>query len=288
MRVIVGREVKKRPQRAGALPVSEGRLGPLLVGLVPRNLPSMLDSVSATLSPPVSARASVRSPPVLARAVHQPAPVSPAAAVDNAAAAASPTSGTFNASTVAETRSHATPTSAHVCRHRPAASARPLRPAQRHPRHEPRRPPQAPGPLPDRALGRGRARAVGEQRRSDFRHQTRQATTTVGPMINEAAAERAQAWVQEAATAGATTVTGGDRDRALLTPTVLANVPGDARVNRDEVFAPVLTVTAVDSEQEAFDAVNDSAFGLQAGVSPTTSPKPPRTPRAPGGRRHRR
>lgn len=85
-------------------------------------------------------------------------------------------------------------------------------------------------------------------------------------MINEAAAERAQAWVQEAATAGATTVTGGDRDRALLTPTVLANVPGDARVNRDEVFAPVLTVTAVDSEQEAFDAVNDSAFGLQAGV----------------------
>jgi len=94
----------------------------------------------------------------------------------------------------------------------------------------------------------------------------RDARTTVGPMINEAAAERAQAWVQEAATAGATIVTGGDRDRALLTPTVLTDVPGNARVNRDEVFAPVLTVTAVDSEEEAFAAVNDSAFGLQAGV----------------------
>ncbi|WP_459969258.1 aldehyde dehydrogenase family protein [Nocardioides pyridinolyticus] len=94
----------------------------------------------------------------------------------------------------------------------------------------------------------------------------RDATTTVGPMINEAAAARAQAWVQEATTAGATIVTGGDRDRALLTPTVLTQVPGDARVIRDEVFAPVLTVTAVDSEQEAFDLVNDSAFGLQAGV----------------------
>ncbi|GAA1129482.1 aldehyde dehydrogenase family protein [Nocardioides aquiterrae] len=94
----------------------------------------------------------------------------------------------------------------------------------------------------------------------------RNATTTVGPMITEAAAERAQAWVREAATAGATIVTGGDRDRALLTPTVLTNVPGDAKVNRDEVFAPVLTVTAVDSEQEAFGVVNDSAFGLHAGV----------------------
>lgn len=94
----------------------------------------------------------------------------------------------------------------------------------------------------------------------------RDAATTVGPMINEAAAERAHAWVHEAATSGATVVTGGDRERALLTPTVLTNVPADARVNRDEVFAPVLTVTSVDSDQEAFDAVNDSAFGLHAGV----------------------
>lgn len=94
----------------------------------------------------------------------------------------------------------------------------------------------------------------------------RSPATTVGPMINEPAAERALSWVREAVEGGADLLTGGSREGARLAPTVLANVPHQARVNREEVFAPVLTVTSADSERDAFAIANDSAFGLQVGV----------------------
>lgn len=113
----------------------------------------------------------------------------------------------------------------------------------------------------DALLERVMAR-VGEEVLGD----PRDPATTVGPMINEQAAKRAYEWIQEASLGGAVVATGGTRDRALLAPTVLTDVPSDARVNRDEAFAPIVTITAVDSDQEAFQAVNDSAFGLQAGV----------------------
>lgn len=90
--------------------------------------------------------------------------------------------------------------------------------------------------------------------------------TSVGPMINEPAAQRAHSWIQEAIAGGATVLTGGSRKRARLDPTVLVDVPAGARVERDEVFAPIVTVRAVDGLDEAFAAVNDSAFGLQTGV----------------------
>jgi glyceraldehyde-3-phosphate dehydrogenase (NADP+) len=85
-------------------------------------------------------------------------------------------------------------------------------------------------------------------------------------MISEAAAERVQSWVDEAVAAGATVLTGGTRDGSTYAPTVLADVPADAKVACDEVFGPVLVVSTVDSDEAAFAAVNDSAFGLQAGV----------------------
>lgn len=90
--------------------------------------------------------------------------------------------------------------------------------------------------------------------------------TDVGPMINVEAAERVEAWVAEAVDAGAKVLTGGTRDGAAYAPTVLTDVPDDAKVSREEVFGPVLTITPVDGEDEAFAAVNASQFGLQAGV----------------------
>ncbi|MEW2302809.1 aldehyde dehydrogenase family protein [Streptomyces sp. NPDC006655] len=90
--------------------------------------------------------------------------------------------------------------------------------------------------------------------------------TDVGPLVSEAAAERVEAWVKEAVEDGATLLTGGDRDGATYAPTVLTDVPADTTVSCEEVFGPVLTVQKVNGEAEAFAAVNDSKYGLQAGV----------------------
>ncbi|MBT2491122.1 aldehyde dehydrogenase family protein [Streptomyces sp. ISL-96] len=92
------------------------------------------------------------------------------------------------------------------------------------------------------------------------------AGTDVGPLVNEDAAKRVESWVEEAVKAGATLLTGGKRDGASYAPTVLADVPADTTISCEEVFGPVLTVRKVEGEAEAFAAVNDSKFGLQAGV----------------------
>jgi len=88
----------------------------------------------------------------------------------------------------------------------------------------------------------------------------------VGPLVDEAAAERVESWVNEAVDAGAKLLAGGKRDGSTVAPTVLSEVPVDAKVWTEEVFGPVLAVSVVDSAQEAFDQVNDSQFGLQTGV----------------------
>ncbi|MBO1335997.1 aldehyde dehydrogenase family protein [Streptomyces sp. VRA16 Mangrove soil] len=90
--------------------------------------------------------------------------------------------------------------------------------------------------------------------------------TDVGPLVSEDAAQRVEAWVNEAVTAGASLLAGGKRDGATYAPTVLADVPADVTISCEEVFGPVLTVKKVDGETEAFAAVNDSKYGLQAGV----------------------
>ncbi|MFD8013500.1 aldehyde dehydrogenase family protein [Streptomyces sp. NPDC058955] len=91
-------------------------------------------------------------------------------------------------------------------------------------------------------------------------------TTDVGPLVDEAAAQRVESWVDEAVAAGAKLLTGGKREGATYAPTVLTDLPADVTLARAEVFGPVLTVAKVDGEAEAFAAVNDSDFGLQAGV----------------------
>ncbi|GAA3744050.1 aldehyde dehydrogenase family protein [Streptomyces tremellae] len=90
--------------------------------------------------------------------------------------------------------------------------------------------------------------------------------TDVGPLISEDAAQRVESWVDEAVREGATLLTGGKRDGAAYAPTVLADVPENVALAREEVFGPVLTLRRVDGEQAAFAAVNDSKYGLQAGV----------------------
>ncbi|MBI2892885.1 MAG: aldehyde dehydrogenase family protein [Deltaproteobacteria bacterium] len=88
----------------------------------------------------------------------------------------------------------------------------------------------------------------------------------VGPVIDEANARRIEAWVEEARSGGAKVLAGGERRKNLLPAYVLANVPRDAQVSCKEVFGPVVTVEPFSSFSEALEAVNDSPYGLQAGV----------------------
>ncbi|MFC4059275.1 aldehyde dehydrogenase family protein [Planomonospora corallina] len=90
--------------------------------------------------------------------------------------------------------------------------------------------------------------------------------TQVGPLVSEAAAERVEQWIAEAVAGGARVLTGGTRDGATVAPTVLTDVPAGARVACEEVFGPVMTVQGVPDADAAFAAVNDSRYGLQAGV----------------------
>ncbi|TDB93648.1 aldehyde dehydrogenase family protein, partial [Micromonospora fluostatini] len=104
--------------------------------------------------------------------------------------------------------------------------------------------------------------AVQELRTGDPRDER----TDVGPLISVAAAQRVESWVDEAVVAGATIEVGGRRSGANYPPTVLTGVPADAKVSAEEVFGPVLVVARVVDDGAAFAAVNDSAYGLQAGV----------------------
>jgi acyl-CoA reductase-like NAD-dependent aldehyde dehydrogenase len=90
--------------------------------------------------------------------------------------------------------------------------------------------------------------------------------TDIGSLINEGAAIRIESWIQEAVSKGARTLTGGRRTGAVLEPTVLVDVKPDDRVVCEEVFGPTLAVLPYDDLGEALAAVNDSPWGLQAGI----------------------
>lgn len=90
--------------------------------------------------------------------------------------------------------------------------------------------------------------------------------TDVGPLVDERAAQRVERWIDEAVASGAKLLAGGTRTGAHVAPAVLVDVPSDAKLSCDEVFGPVLTISAVDGLDGVITAVNESRFGLQAGV----------------------
>ncbi|MEW5937310.1 MAG: aldehyde dehydrogenase family protein [Candidatus Thermoplasmatota archaeon] len=90
--------------------------------------------------------------------------------------------------------------------------------------------------------------------------------TDIGPMIDHGNAERVEDWVSEAVAHGAELLVGGLRDGIFYPPTLLEGVSRDMKLWRREVFGPVATLEPYADFQEALEAVNDSEFGLQAGV----------------------
>ena len=90
--------------------------------------------------------------------------------------------------------------------------------------------------------------------------------TDLGPMIDEAASRRTHEWVTEALDGGARALTGGEMTGQQYAPTVLVDVPREARVCGEEVFAPVVNLFSVPDFAAAVSEINDSQFGLQCGI----------------------
>lgn len=90
--------------------------------------------------------------------------------------------------------------------------------------------------------------------------------TELGPMIDEKAAERTKSWVRHAIEGGATVLTGGTAEGRLFPPTVIENAPRESFVCSREAFAPLVTLFRFSAFGEALHDLNDSVYGLQAGV----------------------
>jgi acyl-CoA reductase-like NAD-dependent aldehyde dehydrogenase len=91
-------------------------------------------------------------------------------------------------------------------------------------------------------------------------------STDLGPLIRESDAIRASQWIEEAVRAGARVLVGGKRNGPLLEPTVLTGTRPDMKVNCQEIFAPVVTVEPYDDFHAAVRQINNSPYGLQAGI----------------------
>ena len=89
---------------------------------------------------------------------------------------------------------------------------------------------------------------------------------TMGPMIDLENAERIESWVNEAVAEGAKIQTGGKRDKSYYPPTILTNVNPNLPVACSEAFGPILIVNSYTNFNDAIKRVNNTDFGLQAGV----------------------
>jgi acyl-CoA reductase-like NAD-dependent aldehyde dehydrogenase len=88
----------------------------------------------------------------------------------------------------------------------------------------------------------------------------------VGPMIDEAEAKRAEAWIDEAVVEGAKVLIGGKREGRLFYPTVLSNVRPHMKVMCVEAFAPIVSIYEYANFEDAVKMIEDSPYGLQAGI----------------------
>lgn len=90
--------------------------------------------------------------------------------------------------------------------------------------------------------------------------------TFIGPMIDEKEAQRLDNWVANAVEGGATLLCGGKRDGAMLEATLLEDIDRSATLYREEAFGPVAILSRFAKFEDALAEVNDSKFGLQAGI----------------------
>ena len=90
--------------------------------------------------------------------------------------------------------------------------------------------------------------------------------TEVAAMITEEDAKKIEGWINEAIEGGSRLLAGGKREKAFLQPSILSNTDKRMNVNSKEVFAPLITLTEFSDFKKAVEEVNDSDFGLQAGV----------------------
>jgi acyl-CoA reductase-like NAD-dependent aldehyde dehydrogenase len=101
------------------------------------------------------------------------------------------------------------------------------------------------------------SRVVGDPRQPD---------AFVGPLISPREAERVSSWVQAAADGGAKVAVGGERRGNVLEPTVITDAALDMDVMRQEIFGPVVVVRPFDDLDKAIAEINDTPFGLAAGI----------------------
>lgn len=111
--------------------------------------------------------------------------------------------------------------------------------------------------LRERLVAKTRALVMGDPKSED---------TFIGPMIAESEARRLESWIEEAVQAGARVLCGGKRHGAFFEATLLENVPKQCRVVGSEAFGPVAVLSPFDDFDQVLSEVNDSRYGLQAGI----------------------
>ncbi|MFH2057085.1 MAG: aldehyde dehydrogenase family protein [bacterium] len=109
----------------------------------------------------------------------------------------------------------------------------------------------------DRFVAFTRTYKIGDKLKND---------TNMGPMITETEAKRVQVWVADAKSKGASVLCGGGRKGAVMEPTVLENVPLDAKVHCEEVFGPTVNLYPIDDLDEAIKQANSLPYGLLAAI----------------------
>ncbi len=90
--------------------------------------------------------------------------------------------------------------------------------------------------------------------------------TFIGPVISEGEAERLESWIGEAVKAGGKILCGGKREGAMIEATLMENVPTAEKVCSLEAFGPLAVLSSFSDFDDAIDTVNDSVYGLQAGI----------------------
>ncbi|WP_141992287.1 aldehyde dehydrogenase family protein [Bacillus sp. B4EP4a] len=97
--------------------------------------------------------------------------------------------------------------------------------------------------------------------------------TDLSSMITINEAKRVEGWIESARKAGKEIAYGGQRTGAILQPTIIKNAGPTQEISCQEAFAPIVSVNSYKTWDEAIDRVNDSLYGLQAGVYTTSMPK---------------